>query len=261
MKKRQIIAVLLLVLCLFVCSGCQRISPELKAYMEQQLEEYEAIASEKCIAALTEKYGDGVIINEMHIVENKDYVHGFGDEPYQSVGIGKAELNGKVFDFYVQWNIESAVGSVCCDNLQKDEIIEDLDEYIYSLYGEAPYAKYYAIFPSLGYEFNRTDGMLQEKYNGNIEDYLTKFPKLINIALAYNVDDVSLIENRSEGENALEMSKKVYVVNTYENSLTEEDLTYIVLRGDMKIEELIPVIDEYWYFKNGEVLHWTNPKA
>jgi hypothetical protein len=232
-------------------------TPEEKDYQTQKKEEYEERATTLVNESLTEKYGDGVIVKTLNLTENTDFSYGFSDEPYQTVATGQAELNGFIFDYYLRWNIDNNPNAfVCCDNKQKDELLDDLHEYFYSVYGKEPYMEYYAVFPSLGYEFGKADGMLKEKYDGNVENFLANSGGIVNIALAYkDIDTVQLGES-SEANEFLLNARKIYVFNTKNDSLALDDLIYVIVRGNVE-KIMSDDILEYVRYKNRECVYWS----
>ena len=258
MRKIKILALILTFVLVFGLTGCyNQPSSEQKTYMEEMKLKYENIATDLVNDSLSEKYGKGVVINEMNVVENVDYVYGFSEEPYEPVATGLAQQGEQIFEYYVRWGINGNNNAfVVCDNKQKAELIEDLDEYFHTLYGVEPYAKYYAVFPSLGYEYDRTDGMMQEYYNGNIEEFISNSGGVINVALAYqNLETIDFEENTQYLET-LKNARKVYIFNTKTESMSEDDLSFAIVRGDM--DKIVDEdVNEYVRIKIKEYTHWT----
>lgn len=271
MRKRLTFITLCILLCSLIFTGCSNnnlpfsLSSEEQAYKDSIHEEYDGIARMRIKEALTEKYNEEITITSFDIVANLDYSFGFTSEPYKKVATGKAKIGDDEFDIYLRWDIDNNPANfICCDNREKDEILKDLDEYFTNLYGHKPYAAYYEVFSSLGYEFDKEDGMLQEKYTGNIEDYMNKFSGLIKIAVAYeDLESIFIADSVDEaGEvvsnipNSLLKSKNIYIINTFDNSFDIKMLKSIISRS--KINEFLPLIKEYVQFERGATKKWEN---
>lgn len=269
MKKRLTIITFCILVCSLIFTGCSNspfsFSSEKQAYKKSIRKEYDGIARMRINEALTEKYEEKITITSLNIIANLDYSLGFGSEPYKKVATGKAKIGNDEFDIYLKWDINNEPSKfVCYDNREKEDILNDLEKYFANLYGHKPYAAYYEAFSSLGYEFDRKDGMIQEKYTGNIEDYMNEFSNLIKIVVAYDDLNTIFIEDTVNefGEvikgtpDVLLKAKNVYIINTFDDSLTEKNLKSII--SELKINEFLPLINEYIQIEKGVAMKWSN---
>ena len=163
---------LILCLCALLC-GCNDLTPEEREEQRLIEIEYREIGKELITKSLADKYGEVPAINKLKVLENRTPMFGYQTGTYRSVVVGTARIDEESFDVQVSWDEENQEDFYCCDSKEKDDVIADLDAYFYSIYEALPYKKYYGVFAAIGdYDgaFGRDEGMLEEKYSGNIED-------------------------------------------------------------------------------------------
>ena len=240
----KIIAIIIIIFLLCSLSGCSK-EGQKKAH-------YISIGVPYMEGYLFEKYGEKLTVENVRVPEFKP--RWLYSSKYMPMVCGDVEINGKTYEVCV----EIGETLVAYDNIQKEEILRDFNEYFSDIVGSEAY--YTAIMlpenaiPNYNY-YVPDDFMINEYYDGNIADFYVncnhswcednKHPVKM-MALYRDADFDKLPADITDSH----MFSNVILAITPDRELNQDESTDVLKFGIKSY--CLPHISELWIKYNGD---------